>query len=286
MLRSILAVILTVALPASVRADTPIARVIDDARLILPDNPQLGFNAPAGAIDVDALRVSSGSGSIKLIFDDELETMVVTASVRSESEERARDAGLCLVHNENTSLMVIAIDWPTQEGNDRVDIEVTMPGVDTVAADSTNGAISVIGGSGVLTLESNNGGIGVKDFEGTVSARAKNGGIGLQGTLHDVVAESANGGIAITLTDDAVGPVNAETRNGALALTVGSSFKGALDLETRNGGIKTMASGVRVEQTGRRAYTMTFSDDGRPSSLTTRNGGIAVVSSKNESTEL
>lgn len=121
-----------------------------------------------------------------------------------------------------------------------VDFDVTLPQSADVHAETSNGAIRVVGIRGALDLTTSNGEIAVSDFAGDVSARTLNGQIvvdGGEGALH---LETSNGRIRIA---HVAAVVDAETSNGEITFS-GRLLDGAHRLVTSNGHI-----GVRVPNT-------------------------------------
>lgn len=277
MLKTVLAVLAISALTNGVQAgDKEPVLTLTDARLILPDDPAVGFNASAGAIDVDVLAGAFENDSVSVRFDDERETMNVSAEVYSKSEERAADATLRLIHDEGTSMMRVQIDWPGRKDGDWVKIEIDMPNTDILDLATANGGISINGGDGIATLRSGNGGLSVKGFGGSVDARTSNGGISMAGALQDAKARTNNGAISISLADGSTGAVDAQTRNGAISLYTHKAFDGKVEIETRNGGIMTASSGGKLMHANNGKMSLVYGESDIVSRLHTRNGGIRV----------
>jgi DUF4097 and DUF4098 domain-containing protein YvlB len=112
---------------------------------------------------------------------------------------------------------------------------------------SSNGAISVMGGSGPSRFRTSNGSIHVQAFEGNLDARTSNGSIELIDVAGEVVAHTSNARIR---AEDLKGPLDAGTSNGGITATLAQVTR-PVRLETSNSGVdltlpSNFASGVRV----------------------------------------
>lgn len=246
MLKSLILLAMLVSLPVRADADTDPIRTLEDARLILSDNPAAGFNAPAGAIDVEAVRVKNEHGSISIEFDEDRETMAAIARVHSKSELRAQNVELMLAHDEKLSILTAEVNWLGIQDGDSVELELRLPAVEAAEVATEDGSISIAGGEGTLNCRTKNGSIIVKGFKGTANALTRNGSVTLDGSFSEINATTVNGSITVQRKSEDEGPVTAQVKNGFVHISGGS---GEVDANTINGSISIEAFSGTVRAT-------------------------------------
>jgi hypothetical protein len=165
-------------------------------------------------------------------------------------------------------------------GSTHVYFIVRAPNGASVAAESTNGPISLRDADGTFRLQATNGPVSVSGSRGTIDARTENGPISVNRSGGELTLRASNGPLSIKLDGaewDGSG-LTGETRNGPLSLTVPEGYRSGVLVET-DGHSPMHCSGC---ETARK----TWDDDQRRIELgggpqiirlTTSNGPVSVV---------
>jgi hypothetical protein len=157
---------------------------------------------------------------------------------------------------------------------------VRAPNGASVAAESTNGPISLREADGTFSMQASNGPISISGSRGTINAQTQNGPISVKGSAGELTLRASNGPLSIKLDGvewDGSG-LTGETRNGPLSLTVPEGYRSGVLVEA-DGTSPMRCSGCATAR-------KTWDDDqrrielgGGPQiiKLTTSNGPVSVV---------
>jgi hypothetical protein len=157
---------------------------------------------------------------------------------------------------------------------------VRAPNGASVAAESTNGPISLRDADGTFSLQASNGPVSISGSRGTIDARTENGPISVKGSAGELTLRATNGPLSIKLDGDEWdgSGLTGETRNGPLSLTVPEGYRSGVLVEA-DGHSPMHCSGCGTAR-------KTWDDDqrrielgGGPQiiKLTTSNGPVSVV---------
>jgi len=120
----------------------------------------------------------------------------------------------------------------------KVDYAIMVPRDITVDVNSANGAISVEGVAGEVSLYTVNGGIEASDIGGGLEASTTNGAIRARRIGGRIDASSTNGSIdAEMLTGSLSEDMELSTTNGSIDLTVDAGLAASIEARTQNGSI-------------------------------------------------
>lgn len=191
-----------------------------------------------------SLDIATRNGSIQAM-EAEGSAIEVTATIRARSQERL-DAFEIDVREADGRVSVRAVPpggrWRSGEG---CSFEVTAPGADGIRAETSNGAITIVGLSGAAELDTSNGSVTVRHHVGPIHAASSNGNISIGAARGgEFRATTSNGNI--TLEADEVASFDLGTSNGSIEVRVPSSFAGRVAMATSNGRIRYLGfPGVR-----------------------------------------
>ncbi len=241
------------------------------------------------------LEVKTENGVIK-ISKTTGDTVRITARVRATTQERLDAAKVTATRGADGTLQ-ISVQWPgnTKKPSEGCDLDVQVPNISKLKAETSNGAIEAKNLSGPAVLGSSNGAITAETWEGDVKANTSNGMIIVKDTTGSVDVETSNGrieavdvagpvkakssnaSVAITLKKASKGPVHVETGNGAVELKVGPAFVGSLHAKTSNGRLTVTAPKAKpVGKPERAEGTWKFGEGGEASEIETDNGAVTV----------
>jgi hypothetical protein len=157
---------------------------------------------------------------------------------------------------------------------------VRAPNGANVAAESSNGPLSLRDADGTFDMQASNGPISISASRGTINARTQNGPISVKGSAGELTLRATNGPLSVKLDGvewDGSG-LTGETRNGPLSLTVPEGYRSGVLVEA-DGHSPMQCSGCSTAR-------KTWDDDqrrielgGGPQiiKLTTSNGPVSVV---------
>jgi len=200
----------------------------------------------SAVIDADT---SNGEIIVRGVEDAQEVQVVATLRTRGntleESEERLAKIVYSMTQDgETVRLRYQASD---QEKDVRrysgVSFEVTVPISTRVAAETSNGAITIEVISGPVELDTSNGAITVLGVTGDVVADSSNGAIVMREVTGDVHADTSNGSIDLA---NIAGTVLADTSNGKIEL---EAIDGKVDADTSNGSIHYEGTPVGEDNT-------------------------------------
>jgi hypothetical protein len=276
----------------------------------------LGFALPDAApgaqhfnINVDGREVT-GCGDLLVTSDDEIAraeetiTMPVGAPVRLSA---VRNGGVWIIGSQAAQIEIEACKIgvgsslsraqeavagiKVQQQGDTISATgaarsthvyfiVRAPNGASVAAESTNGPISLRDADGTFSMQASNGPISISGSRGTINAQTQNGPISVKGSAGELTLRASNGPLSVKLDGvewDGSG-LTGETRNGPLSLTVPEGYRSGVLVEA-DGHSPMHCSGCATAR-------KTWDDDqrrielgGGPQiiKLTTSNGPVSVV---------
>lgn len=266
-----------------------------------------GFAAPRLDRDVQMrathvsgkpISVESCNGSIVIRRSDGSD-VDVRVRLSGPSRERLDEARVKAVRDAEGELR-LEVEWPggKPENNEGASFEVTLPDANGVEADTSNGAIEIVGLSGKAELDTSNGSVTVKDHAGPVEVDTSNGAVKLTNVPGPIDAETSNapivganigapatldtsnGSITVDFAPDAAGPVKLSTSNGSVKAQFGPSFASVIAVETSNGSVKVdaPANAAQVQLNGDRDEgRVTLGGGGPASKIETSNGGVHIT---------
>lgn len=204
--------------------------------------------------------------------------VVISAAITGLTQERL-DATRVLAERKADNTLAVYVQWPDggRQSYERCDFKIEIPSAKGVTAESSNGAITLVGLAGVLKADSANGAITIRSHDGDIEAETSNGKVTIEHATGKVKASSSNGALSISLADAAAGPVEIDASNGAVSLEVGSAFAGTLRASTSNGSL-TIPSGEGIVQNSKtkRSAELVFGKGEHTSVLKTSNGSVTV----------
>lgn len=222
---------------------------------------------------------ANGSISIRAYDGDEVR---VTARLVSKSAQRLADARVVARRADEGRLEIECL-WPggKPKSGDGCAFEILVPDARGVAADTSNGSITIAGLSGKLVADTSNGSISVEGHDGPVHADTSNGSISARDVTGRVDADTSNGSISVALTDANPGPVHLDTSNGAITLEVGPGFAGSLHADTSVGRLNIgpfpEQMSVEIAERGKTSCRAIFGGkDGPKSVLDTSVGSVTI----------
>jgi hypothetical protein len=211
------------------------------------------IGAQAAQIEIEACKIGVGS---------------------TQSRAQAAVAGVKVQQQGDT------ISATGAAGSTHVYFIVRAPNGASVAAESTNGPISLRDADGSFSLQASNGPVSISGSRGTIDARTENGPISVKGSAGELTLRASNGPLAVKLDGvewDGSGLMG-ETRNGPLSLTVPPGYRSGVLVEADGHSPMSCAGCATARKT--------WDDDqrrielgGGPQiiKLTTSNGPVSVV---------
>lgn len=251
----------------------------------------------AGLPAAESILLRSTNGALTVRVDPNrpqgsaVAAFVVTATSPAKADERAEEVEL-RCEFEGRRLVVEPV-FPGARGSEEgASIEVVVPSLASLEAETSNGSVSVVGVSGDVSASTSNGRVGLEAIGGAVNARSSNGRVELRqiggaadartsngsiearGVKGSLILRTSNGSIRV---EDAAAPIDLTTSNGSLTIELAPDFAGTLELRTSNGSIRiddaVAASRVRVDRNEARVQ---FDEAGPSSTGRTSNGSISV----------
>lgn len=239
-----------------------------------------------------SLTVESRNGGIKVLRDDSLTEVTVTARVRcagktqAEADQRVAAAAL-VVDRQSDGAVRIAVNFPPRAddangrySNDGASFEVRAPaGIDGLDLSTSNGGIVTEGFKGQLRARSSNGGIKVTDHDGGVQVDSSNGAIEAVNIGGPADIETSNGSVDVSLREGATQNVTVRTSNGSVLLSLPGSWNGAMTAKTSNGKVTVQADDGRATSVtaSRGEGSATIGQGTATASVRSSNGSVKVV---------
>lgn len=228
------------------------------------------------------VHVESSNGSIEIRSYDG-EKVVVEAKIKSKSAARLEEAVVLVEREGKKQVLDVSIRWPGKKwkNGDSCSFTVLVPDANGVAADTSNGSITISGLAGQLSADTSNGSITVEHHGGPVSADTSNGSITVTDAAGRVSADTSNGSITVLLAGNNPGPVDLDTSNGSVTLEVGPAFVGTVTADTSVGRVSfgpfPADLSVEVEQRAKTEGKAVFGNASTPrSKIDTSVGSVTV----------
>lgn len=222
----------------------------------------------------------------------------IAGATQPEAERNLERVELYAGAGEQPGTLLVELRYPDElkSKSPAANVVIQVPTPCAAKVKSSNGAISVAGLEGGVTLETSNGRIHATDIKGPLSANTSNGRIEVATISGDLTVRTSNGEI---IARDVTGPCTLTTSNGAIRLTGAPPPDAKVDLSTTNGAIhatlpkdwatelklKTSNGHLRVAlgtaqltnvQSSRNSYHATVNGGGGTVSAETSNGAITV----------
>ena len=193
-------------------------------------------------VGTPTVDVESANGAVSLRSVTGQEDVRVTATLRSrgatQSEADDRVSRMIVHMTQDGDRIVLSYVLSEQPLDIRkysgVEFDVTLPQAADAVVDTSNGAVSVSGLSGIAQLETSNGQIAVDRFIGELLADTSNGQIVVSDSEAVFRLATSNGAIVMTNLE---GLVDAKTSNGLISFS-GRLADGASRMHTSNGRIR------------------------------------------------
>ena len=232
----------------------------------------------ARAVGVDA---KTGNGRILIVQNPSVGEAIVSAEAKLVNVDRAERFSIETTLGDDGTLVVRPL-WPDgkRQGNEKCSFEITVPTLHGVVANSSNGSITIKGGSGSVELKTSNGAITIEDRGGDVRARTSNGRIQVARASGAFDLETSNGAVSIISGSPALGAPydwRVSSSNGSIRVDLDKPLDARLRASTSNGkarverisggdGSSTLVSGKSIEVDGSRGNI----------TIDTSNGSITI----------
>lgn len=138
-------------------------------------------------IQGDGIIVLGRNGAVELLVDETQSRVMVTAEVKcsgathAEAEERLAGATVTLERNPERGLVIEPVFPGGARSNDGASLSILLPRTARAQVDTSNGAVTVRGLSGPLTVRTGNGRITVAEHDGAATLNTSNGAIEVDG---------------------------------------------------------------------------------------------------------
>lgn len=199
--------------------------------------------------------------------------MFLEITTSANSEDDLAEAKVDITADILTSIEALKLDDDASVG---VSLLLRLPhGVEIAELRTSNGRITVFGGSGSAQAITSNGSISFEDFKGSVRAETSNGSITVSGS--DLVyARSSNGSITGEIVSVPPEGIELRTSNGAINVELDSSLDADIEMNTSNGSISVTGEGFRNVIVYDSDGSATLGAGGNSITLRTSNGSIRV----------
>ncbi|MFC7326553.1 DUF4097 family beta strand repeat-containing protein [Marinactinospora rubrisoli] len=178
-------------------------------------------------------------GAVEVRADSGAEAVTLLRSLRSGLAASPMET----VHQEGGTLSVAAECTGPLPGPCSVDYTITVPEDITVVAESTSGAVDVLGVRGAVTVRGTSGAVGLSDVTGDVDVATTTGTVHASGRGDALAAESSTGDLDLSGFTAATAEATTSTgaiRMGAVQQADVSATTGAVEL-TAPGGFERVA---------------------------------------------
>ena len=245
------------------------------------------------------LVVELFNGSIDLVADAEGSVQVrVTKQGGGETGELAQAAlknvDVKMTQEDDTVRVTASLLEENKKTNSGASAEVRVPPGAVLELQTSNGAVSLQGGSGKADVKTSNGPIQAKEHKGSLhlatsngpitvaggtgrlDLKTSNGGIKIHGDKADIAAHTSNGSIQFQGTL-AVAEHSFHTSNGSIVLALPADARFRFEAETTHGTIVDDFSGERPHKKAGNHLAGTVGQNPSTSlKLSTSNGNIAL----------
>ena len=218
------------------------------------------------------VEVSTFNGSITVEWYEGSD-MFLEITTTADSEDELAEAKVDITADILTSIEALKLD---DDANVGVSLLLRLPhGVEIAELRTSNGRITVSGGSGSARAITSNGSISFEDFKGSVRAETSNGSITVSGS--DLVyARSSNGSITGEIMSVPPEGIEIRTSNGAINVELDSSLDADIEMNTSNGSISVTGEGFSNVIIDDSDGSATIGAGGNSVTLRTSNGSVRV----------
>ncbi len=218
------------------------------------------------------VEVSTFNGSITVEWYEGSDLFLeITTSANSENELEEAEVNITA-----DILTIIEAHKLNDDANVGVSLLLRLPhGVEIAELHTSNGRITVSGGSGSAQAITSNGSISFENFSGSVRAETSNGSITVSGS--DLVyARSSNGSITGEIMSVPPEGIELRTSNGAINVELDSSLDADIEMDTSNGSVSVTGEGFRNVIIDDSDGSAILGAGGNSITLRTSNGSIRV----------
>lgn len=231
----------------------------------------------ARAVGVD---VKTSNGRITITQNADTGDATISAQAKLTTLERAERFAIDATIDRDGTLVVRPI-WPDGKrlSSESCSFEISAHTLLGVVASSSNGAITITGGTGSSRLQTSNGAIHVEGREGDLQASTSNGRIEVERCVGTLDLRSSNGTISISASMPARGEPHAwrvTTSNGPISLDLAHPLTTRLRATTSNGRATLQRSANADTQTIVSGRTIQVGEGPGEIILKTSNGSITV----------
>lgn len=210
-----------------------------------------------------SVRIANTNGRIDVEAADQDTVEVTTERIaRAATDNAARDLLSRVTIKEDVTPDRVSIETGSMGMMIAASLEiryrVRAPRAAAVSLKTSNGRISIDGGTGALELRSTNGPLEIRGAAGPVTA------------------STSNGPISASLAAVGASPVSLETTNGRIDLAVPGDARATLDASCTNGRIDVSGLTLESSEQSRRHVVGRLNGGGAAVSVRTTNGGIRV----------
>ncbi|MEO1008108.1 MAG: hypothetical protein AAFX79_06055 [Planctomycetota bacterium] len=197
---------------------------------------ELSISAEHPGEPPDLVKVENSNGSVRVVEHDDASTIVIDATVRLRTDDRAERFDI-LASVEAGNVLRVRPLWPDGRklGNESCSFRIAAPRETALDVRTSNGSIVVEGGDEGAVLRSSNGAITVVDRAGSLVATTSNGKITVLRTRGELDLETSNGGIRVEDAHLGDGALRAVTSNGSINAEIGDALPGRVYARTTNG---------------------------------------------------
>ncbi|MCK5116806.1 MAG: hypothetical protein KAR44_09420 [Candidatus Aegiribacteria sp.] len=220
------------------------------------------------------VTVSTFNGSINVEWYEGTELILEITRTSSRSEAELEKVEVKITTGMITNIEAHRLDRYANVG---VSLKLKLPhGAQISDLHTSNGCISVSGGSGTAQSHTSNGNISFTDFSGSVSVETSNGNISVSGS-NLVYAASSNGSITGEIMSITSAGVTLRTSNGAINVDIDPGLNADLEMTTSNGSVSVTGDGFSDVSIDDSDGWANLGTGGNPITLRTSNGSIRVT---------
>ncbi|MCD4775679.1 MAG: hypothetical protein K8S15_06450 [Candidatus Aegiribacteria sp.] len=218
------------------------------------------------------VEVSTFNGSITVEWYEGSD-LFLEVTITANSEAELAEAEVDITAGALTGIEAYKLDDDARVG---VSLLLRLPhGVEIAELHTSNGRITVSGGSGFAQATTSNGSISFENFSGSVRAETSNGSVTVSGS--DLVyARSSNGSITGEIMSIPPEGIELRTSNGAINVELNSSLDADIEMNTSNGSVSVTGEGFSSVIIDDSDGTAILGAGGNSITLRTSNGSIRI----------
>ena len=231
----------------------------------------------ATPVGIDA---KTAKGRIVITQNPAATEATVSAEAKLQTQDRA-DRFTIDTRLQGDGTLVVRPVWPDGERlkGENCQIEITAPALHDILARTSNGSITLAGGTGDAQLKTSNGAVRVQDRQGEVYVRTSNGAIELTRCVGVFDVDTSNGAVKISGSPPSSGETFAwrvSTSNGSITLDLDQPLDAQVRASTSNGKSKLQRTGGGETSTMVSGRTIQTGDGPSEVTLRTSNGSITI----------